>query len=34
VSIVPTDLFNVELKVDGDGDGEAETTIAQEWAEL
>lgn len=34
VSIVPTDLFNVELKVDGDGDGEAETTIAKEWAEL
>jgi hypothetical protein len=34
VSIVPTDLFNVELKVDGDGDGEPETTIAKEWAEL
>ncbi len=34
VTIVPVDLFNVELLVDENGDGETDTTIATEWAAL
>lgn len=34
VTIVPVDLFNVELLVDENGDGEVDTTIATEWAAL
>lgn len=34
VAIVPVDLFNVELLIDENGDGEADVTIATEWAAL
>ncbi|MCU0867231.1 MAG: hypothetical protein MUC36_25905 [Planctomycetes bacterium] len=32
--VVPVDFFNAELQVDADGDGEFETVIPVEWAEL
>ena len=32
--LVPLDFFTLELHVDADGDGEAETVIPTEWSEL
>ena len=34
LTIVPIDFFNVEIQVDADGDGEPETTLSAEWAQL
>jgi hypothetical protein len=31
VAIVPVDLFNVELQVDENGDGEIDATVPAEW---
>lgn len=32
--VTPIDYFNIEIRVDADGDGEFEATIATEWAAL